>query len=147
MIQILAMLLHATCVSFDKKGVLLQGPSGIGKSDLALRLIEIGGILVADDQVDLSVRAGKLIANSPKSLLCKLEVRGLGIIEFPTIQNIPLSIVVDLVQKERIPRFPELEYLEILNVCIRGLFFSPFEPSCAIKIKTAVKNIWKENHK
>ena len=147
MIQILAMLLHATCVSFDKKGVLLQGPSGIGKSDLALRLIEIGGILVADDQVDLSVRAGRLIANSPKSLLCKLEVRGLGIIEFPTIQNVPLSIVVDLVQKERVPRFPELEYLQILNVCIRRLFLSPFESSCAIKIKTAVQKFWKENHK
>ncbi len=141
----LVMLLHATCVSFEKKGVLLQGPSGIGKSDLALRLIETGGILVADDQVDLSAKAENLFANAPEALLGKLEVRGLGIIEFPTIQNIPVKIIVDLVQKERVPRFPELEHLKILNVCIRRIFLSPFEPSCAIKIKTAVKNFGKED--
>mgnify|MGYP001411519323 CR=1 FL=1 len=137
------MLLHSTCISFDKKGVLLQGPSGIGKSDLALRLIEMGGILVADDQVDLSARAGKLIANAPKPLLGKLEIRGLGIIEFPVIQNISVMILVDLIQKERVPRSPELEYLKILNVPIRRLFLSPFEVSCAIKIKTAVRRFCK----
>jgi len=139
------MLLHATCVSFEKKGVLLQGPSGIGKSDLALRLIETGGVLVADDQVDLSAKAGNLLANAPEALLGKLEVRGLGIIEFPTTQNIPVKIIVDLVQRERVPRFPELDYLKILNVSVRRIFLSPYEPSCAIKIKTAVKKFWNKN--
>ena len=139
------MLLHATCVSFEKKGVLLQGPSGIGKSDLALRLIETGGVLVADDQVDLSAKAGNLLANAPEALLGKLEARGLGIIEFPTTQNIPVKIIVDLVQRERVPRFPELDYLKILNVSVRRIFLSPYEPSCAIKIKTAVKKFWNKN--
>ena len=59
------MLVHATCVALDGAGVLLRGPSGSGKSDLALRLIDGGARLVADDQVALSAEAGRLVARAP----------------------------------------------------------------------------------
>ena len=45
--------IHATCIALDGRGVLLRGPSGSGKSDMALRLIDAGAELVADDRVDL----------------------------------------------------------------------------------------------
>jgi len=44
-------LVHATAIAIDGRAVLLRGPSGAGKSDLALRLIDAGARLVADDQV------------------------------------------------------------------------------------------------
>lgn len=53
--------LHASCVSIDQKGVLLMGASGSGKSDLALRLIHDGALLVADDRVDISIISSPLV--------------------------------------------------------------------------------------
>ena len=61
-------LIHATCVEFEGTGVLLRGPSGAGKSDLALRMIDAGWALVADDQVDLAVLGGRLEATPPQAL-------------------------------------------------------------------------------
>ena len=56
---------HASCVALDGNGVLLRGPSGSGKSDLALRLIDGGAVLVADDQVALTVEGEKILASAP----------------------------------------------------------------------------------
>src|SRR5690606_18170052 len=75
------LLIHATCVVIGEIGVILRGPSGSGKSDLALRLVDTGGLLVADDQVFLSVENGALVARAPPTISGKLEVRGLGIVE------------------------------------------------------------------
>ena len=70
---------HGTCIAIDGAGVLLRGPSGCGKSDLALRLIDGGAVLVADDRVSLEARAGDLVASAPDALAGLLEVRGVGI--------------------------------------------------------------------
>ena len=70
---------HATCVALGEAGVLLLGASGAGKSDLALRLIDDGARLVADDRVALGVQSGRLVATAPAGLPRALEVRGMGL--------------------------------------------------------------------
>ena len=94
-----------TCVAVDGRGVLLRGPSGAGKSDLALRLIDGGAELVADDRVALVSGAGGLTASAPPALRGLLEVRGLGIFRLPYRARVQVSLVADLVDDlgERLP--------------------------------------------
>ena len=94
---------HGSCVARDGAGVLLLGPSGAGKSDLALRLLDRGFVLVADDQVD--VIDG--FARAPTALAGLLEVRGLGIVQLTYLPDVKLALVVALgEQGERLP-YPE----------------------------------------
>jgi HPr kinase/phosphorylase len=83
---------HASCVARDGDGVLLIGPSGSGKSDLALRLLDRGFALVADDRVDIDDG----IASAPAALAGLLEVRGLGIVRLPFVRNARLALVAEL---------------------------------------------------
>ena len=100
------MLVHASCVAFENRAVLLWGPSGCGKSDLALRLIERGAVLVADDYTELIEKEGTVYAFCPPSIQGKIEVRGIGILTFPFVQNIPVHLVIDLSLEKEIERFP-----------------------------------------
>lgn len=88
--------IHASCVAFGRRGVLLLGKSGVGKSDLALRLIDQGAVLVADDRVLLSVEKGALHACAPASIKGLLEIRGLGIVAFPARARIRIALAVRL---------------------------------------------------
>jgi len=93
--------IHGSCVARDGAGVLILGPSGMGKSDLALRLLSRGFVLIADDQVD--IRDG--IVSAPKALAGLLEVRGLGIARLPFHPTARLELVVALeIAVERLPR-------------------------------------------
>jgi HPr kinase/phosphorylase len=100
--------MHGSCVSKDGNAILMVGPSGSGKSDLALRLLSRGFELVADDQVDI---AGG-IASCPPELAGLLEVRGLGIVRLPHRAEARLVLVVELDGRpERMPiqaRHPDL---------------------------------------
>ena len=91
--------LHASCVAREGAGVLLLGPSGSGKSDLALRLIGRGFILVGDDRVTLT---DGLLRPVP-SLAGLLEVRGLGVVRLPFLPQARLALVVRLAEFERLP--------------------------------------------
>ena len=93
------MLIHASCAARDGSGVLLTGPSGSGKSDLLLRLVERGFILVADDQVVID----NGLASSPQALRGLLEIRGLGIIHLPYLDTAPLVLSVAIGRGERLP--------------------------------------------
>jgi HPr kinase/phosphorylase len=94
------MQIHGSCISRDGAGVLLLGPSGCGKSDLALRLLECGFVLVADDRVELD----GMNASAPALLAGLLEVRGLGIIRLPYTVTTKLALVADLsARAERLP--------------------------------------------
>jgi HPr kinase/phosphorylase len=88
--------IHASCVALGRKGVLLLGPSGAGKSDLALRLIDEGARLVADDRTELFLKAGKLQARAPKSIAGLIEARGLGIIALPHATTVPIALAVQV---------------------------------------------------
>jgi serine kinase of HPr protein (carbohydrate metabolism regulator) len=80
--------IHASCVLVGRNAVLIRGPSGSGKSSLALALIEAGRAgkippswLVADDRVYLAAAHGRLVARAPETIQGKIEVRGTGIRE------------------------------------------------------------------
>ena len=87
---------HASCVAIGRRGVLLIGKSGSGKSDLALRLIDEGAGLVADDRTLLTVTGGRLRARAPQSIKGLLEIRGLGIVALPARAGVEITLVVRL---------------------------------------------------
>jgi HPr kinase/phosphorylase len=96
--------IHASCVAIGGKGVLILGESGAGKSDLALRLIDEGAKLVADDRVELYAAQGALCARAPKSIASLIEVRGLGVIAVPCRKSIALALAVKLgAMSKRLP--------------------------------------------
>ena len=88
--------IHASCVAIGAKGVLILGDSGAGKSDLALRLMDAGARLVADDRTELYAAKGRLVARAPASIAGLIEVRGLGIVARPFRKNVDLALVVQL---------------------------------------------------
>jgi serine kinase of HPr protein (carbohydrate metabolism regulator) len=132
------MLIHGTCIELFGLGVLLRGPSGSGKSDLALRLIDSGARLVADDQVALTVEAGQVRATGPSRIAGRMEVRGLGIVEVATIEAAPVALVVDLVAPEDVPRLPEPSACELAGIAVRSIALAPFEASTVAKVRLAV---------
>ncbi len=93
------MQIHASCAAREGHGVLLIGPSGSGKSDLLLRLLDRGFALVADDRVDLD--AG--VASAPAALAGLLEVRGLGLLHLPYVTTAPVALAILLGQGARLP--------------------------------------------
>jgi HPr kinase/phosphorylase len=127
--------IYGTCIALSGFGVLLRGPSGSGKSDLALRLIDGGARLVADDQVELTLRSGRPVARAPQALAGLLEVRGLGIVE--TLAEAPLGLVVDLVAVEAVERLPETEFCTLLDRPLRRLALVPFHASTPAKLRLA----------
>ena len=88
--------IHASCVALGGKGVLLLGPSGAGKSDLALRLIDQGAKLVADDRTILFTLKGALHARAPASIKGLIEIRGIGIVQLPVRTRVRIALVVRL---------------------------------------------------
>lgn len=131
-------LVHATCVALADRGVLLRGPSGSGKSDLALRLIDRGGALVADDQVAVSVEDGRLVARAPASLHGLIEVRGLGILRRPARDQAPVLLVVDLVAPEAVERMPLPRQALIADIPVSRISLNPFEAAAPIKVELAL---------
>ena len=90
------MLHHATCVAINGRAVLIEGAPGSGKSSLALTLIDRGAVLIGDDGVALEPRGGRLYASPPPNIAGLLEVRNLGLLEFPTVIDMPVALVVRL---------------------------------------------------
>ncbi len=88
--------LHASCVASEGRAVLIAGPSGSGKSDLALRLIDRGFKLVSDDRTIIRKDGDKLIASAPETIKGKLEIRGIGIVDMETVNEMPVALVVEL---------------------------------------------------
>jgi hypothetical protein len=95
--------IHAGCVALGSKGVLVLGESGAGKSDLLLRLMDEGGVLVSDDRTDLFVAKGRLSACAPKAIAGLIEVHGLGLIALPFRKSTVLALAVRLGVPERLP--------------------------------------------
>ncbi|MEC8175423.1 MAG: HPr kinase/phosphatase C-terminal domain-containing protein, partial [Pseudomonadota bacterium] len=108
-------IVHATAIAIDGKGVLLRGPSGSGKSDLALRLLEAGGVLVGDDRVALSVRDDFVVARVPETIAGKLEIRGLGIVQLPYQAETRVTLVADLVERGEVERLPQKRMVELIG--------------------------------
>lgn len=130
---------HATCVALDGFGALFRGPSGAGKSDLALRLIDQGAQLVADDQVVLRRMEGRVMAEPPAVLAGRIEVRGIGIVALPWIAPVPLAAIFDLGETKPIPRLPELRTARIAGLMLPLFALAPFESSAPAKVRIALR--------
>ena len=126
--------LEGTCVAIHGAGVLLLGKSGSGKSDLALRLINEGGVLVADDQLLITATSDGLIASVPPSIAGMLEIRGVGIVRQPFLKHISLALAVELVEPQSVERYPEPLVYEQLGIPIPLLRLHAFEASAPAKI-------------
>lgn len=130
---------HATTIAIDGAGVLLRGPSASGKSDLALRLIDRGARLVADDRTVLALRDGSVQASAPPEIEGRMEVRGVGIVRMPDAGPATLRLVVDLVRTAEIERMPPQESAALLGVPVPVLRLDPFEASADAKVRLAAR--------
>jgi len=88
--------LHCSTVTKDGRAVMITGPSGSGKSDLTLRLLDRGFRLVSDDQTIIKKDGERLIASAPPTIAGKLEIRGIGIVEMERVENVPVALLVEL---------------------------------------------------
>ncbi len=132
--------IHATSVAIDGQVVLLMGESGSGKSDLALRLIDRGAILVSDDYTELVLRDGRLIAAPPPTIAGQMEVRHLGIIAMPHLHNLPVALAIRLDDKpERMP--DRSQHIPVMGVAIPLLRLDAREASAPIKVEWALRTL------
>jgi HPr kinase/phosphorylase len=139
---------HATAIAVGGRACLIRGPSGSGKSDLALRCIAVGvtpllptpALLISDDQVELARDGLSLIASAPAAIAGKLEVRGQGIVTVPTIASAPVVLIVDLLSaSEPIERLPDPPPLALLCGLERPVLrLHPFEASAPVKVLLAL---------
>jgi serine kinase of HPr protein (carbohydrate metabolism regulator) len=141
---------HATCIALAGRGVLLRGASGSGKSDLALRLMDAEGYglgaaplraeLVADDQVMVERVGETLMASCPASIINRMEIRGLGIVEVKAAGPVALALVVDLVAGAAVERLPldQDRRTSLLGVSLPRLALDPFTAAAPAKIRAAL---------
>ena len=118
--------------------MLLRGPSGAGKSSLALRLIEAGGMLVADDYVEVADEAGTLIARPPDTLRGLIEVRGLGLVRMAYRRYAEVKLAIDLVPPGDVERLPDATRTDIAGVAVPLIRLDPFETSAVVKVRLAL---------
>lgn len=131
---------HGTAIALGGEGVLLRGPSGAGKSDFALRLIDQGARLVADDQTELRREGDDIIMSAPATIAGQMEVRGLGIISLPH-GAAPLRLVVDLMPSAEIERMPEPRHVSLLDCAVPVIALAPFEASAPAKLRLALRSL------
>ena len=129
---------QATCVAINGRAVLIEGPPGSGKSSLALTLIDRGAVLIGDDGVTLEPRGGRLYASPPPNIAGLLEVRNLGLLEFPTVGDVPVALVVQL--DPAAERFIEAaERVELGGVALPMVRLWPGGEVLALKVELALK--------
>ena len=133
-------------MALGRRAALLRGASGSGKSDLALRFIALAGdadghpALVADDQVFVEARGGGgALVRSPETIAGKFEVRGIGILDVPFIEDARLVLVCDLVERAEVPRMAQTpECTRIAGVSVPLMQLHAFEASAPLKLKLAL---------
>lgn len=150
--------IHASCVVLGRAaeafgaspdaGILLLGRSGAGKSDLALRLIELGSLLVADDRCEISADDETLWARPPRALAGLIEIRGVGIATLAFASEARVSLAVRLIEPCAVARLPEPERYEpprSLRASKRVwpplIALAPFEASAPAKIVAAAASV------
>lgn len=129
--------IHATTVAIDGHAVLIAGPSGSGKSDLALRLIDRGAMLVSDDYTQVWRDGDDLIAAPPVTIAGRIEMRGIGIVPCPYLAEATVALAIRL--GDTIERLPERSYRTIAGVAVREIAVDSFAASAPIKCEMALR--------
>jgi HPr kinase/phosphorylase len=109
--------LHGSCVALSGQGVLILGPSGSGKSSLALHLMAYGCDLISDDRTDVLLRDGWLEASAPEAIRGRIEARGVGLLYSDVVPSARLALAVDLAHLEN-ERLPQPKYYSALGVSL-----------------------------
>jgi serine kinase of HPr protein (carbohydrate metabolism regulator) len=135
--RISAETLHASAVATEGRAVLISGPSGSGKSDLALRLLDRGFTLVSDDRTLVRKDGEKLIASAPPNIAGKLEIRGIGIVDMGVLSDVPVALFVELTSE--IQRLPdENRERPVLGVRIPLISIDAMSASAPSKVALAL---------
>jgi HPr kinase/phosphorylase len=138
---------HGTAIALGTAAALIIGPSGSGKSDLALRCIASApslivpepAVLIADDRVIIERVGAGLQASAPKTILGKLEVRGMGIVTVPFRPSAHLVLAVELVAPGLVERLPDPPLLrDFLGLRLPLVRLAPFEASAPVKLLLAL---------
>jgi len=132
---------QATCVAIGtplgERGVLIEGAPGIGKSSLALALIDRGAVLVGDDGVSLSARDGVLFASPAPATRGLLEVRNLGLLPFPCRDEVPVALLLRL--DPTAPRFIEATgQVQVAGITLPTVTLWPDSPVLALRAELAL---------
>ena len=126
---------HGTAIAWQGKGLLLLGPSGSGKSDLALRLLDSGAMLVADDLVGLEAVGGRLVARAPGSAGL-IELRGQGIFRQPALGEALIDLVVRLAPRaDSAERLPPPDRCVLAGVTLPVFHLDPFTASAVARLR------------
>ncbi len=142
-------LVHGTAIALAARAALIRGAPGSGKSDLALRCLAVPAsglireqpLLVADDQVLIEPRDGRLVLGCPAPIKGLIEVRGVGILPVPTREAADLALVVDLVAADAVERLPDPEStVDLMGVPVRRLALYAFEASASLKLLLALQD-------
>jgi len=132
--------IHASTVASDGRAVLISGPSGSGKSDLALRLLDRGFTLVSDDQTIVRRDGDRLVASAPPTIKGKLEIRGIGIVEMNTVNDVPVALFVELTSE--IMRLPDdRRERPVLGVNLPLVSVDALTASAASKVSLALDRL------
>lgn len=143
--------IHASCVAVGSHGILIRGASGSGKSTLCLQLIDGEGYglgrktlrarLVADDQVELFPRKGKLVARPPASLAGLIEIRGAGILATTYKKSVILKLVVDLLPPTQVERLPDQsdQQTDIEGVKLARIAIATGNPAVTAIVRSALQ--------
>lgn len=126
---------HAGCALIGASACVFLGPSGSGKSDLLLRLIDAGAQLVSDDQVLLTHKDGQIFARAPDKIAGLIEVRGLGVITMPNVVDARVSHVFQLSERAAIERMPDAHFYDCLSVQLPLHYIHAFDHSVVMKIR------------
>jgi serine kinase of HPr protein (carbohydrate metabolism regulator) len=134
---------HACLIAlYDRgrwKGVLIEGESGSGKSDLALRCLSHGFHLVADDRTRLWVSEGRLFGCSPRPIAGLMELRGLGILPEPAQRLAEVRLVVRCLEPaDALERLPERDARVLMGVTLPRVAVRPLEASAPEKVARAL---------
>jgi serine kinase of HPr protein (carbohydrate metabolism regulator) len=133
-----SLLRAASCVAIGSRAVLIEGPSGSGKSSLALALIDRGAVLIGDDGVRLEARGDRLHAFPPPNIAGLIEVRNLGLLSFQTTADLPVALVLRL--DPEAPRFLDAaEPAEIGGIALPMIRLWPDGPVLAQKAQLALE--------
>jgi serine kinase of HPr protein (carbohydrate metabolism regulator) len=133
-------MLHASTVALGGRAVVISGPSGSGKSDLALRLLDRGFVLVSDDQTLVHRHGERLIASPPPTIAGKMEIRGIGIVEMTHVENVPVALLVELTSDiERLPDDSRAQPIMGVDVPLVGI--DAMAASAASKVVLALDRL------
>lgn len=138
-----ATLVHGTAIVIGDSAVLIVGASGAGKSDLALRLIDRGAMLVADDAVIVMSEGARAMVRAPERIVGRMEVRGIGLVATPHRATAPLALCVELGPEDE--RLPERRTRDMAGIAVPVVAIDPRAASAPIKVEWALRHAIGEN--